>query len=330
MNRKVSVAPMMDCTDRHERYFLRLISKNTLLYTEMIVDEAISRGNKKKLLEFNINEKPVSLQLGGSSPKLLAEASKIGEDFGYDEINLNLGCPSKKVEKNKFGACLMKEPNLVGDCLSKMQSVTKLPVTIKTRIGYDDVEDYENLFNFISKLKTTGIKTFIIHARKAMLGKFTPKQNLNIPPLKYEYVYKLKKDFSNDEIILNGGITSVEQIKPHLKKTDGVMIGRAAYHTPYILAEIEKEVFNNKNIPSRQDVIEQLIPYIKDEIKKGTRLNQIMRHTLGLFHGQTGASYWKRYLSENMCVRDADVKKIDHIMDKIKYNNIDTGVGQSA
>tara|TARA_S200000501_G_scaffold85854_1_gene78586 strand:- start:34 stop:1026 length:993 start_codon:yes stop_codon:yes gene_type:complete len=330
MNRKVSVAPMMDCTDRHERYFLRLISKNTLLYTEMIVDEAISRGNKKKLLEFNINEKPVSLQLGGSSPKLLAEASKIGEDFGYDEINLNLGCPSKKVEKNKFGACLMKEPNLVGDCLSKMQSVTKLPVTIKTRIGYDDVEDYENLFNFISKLKTTGIKTFIIHARKAMLGKFTPKQNLNIPPLKYEYVYKLKKDFPNDEIILNGGITSVEQIKPHLKKTDGVMIGRAAYHTPYILAEIEKEVFNNKNIPSRQDVIEQLIPYIKDEIKKGTRLNQIMRHTLGLFHGQTGASYWKRYLSENMCVRDADVKKIDHIMDKIKYNNVDTSVGQSA
>ena len=330
MNRKVSVAPMMDCTDRHERYFLRLISKNTLLYTEMIVDEAISRGNKKKLLEFNVNEKPVSLQLGGSSPKLLAEASKIGEDFGYDEINLNLGCPSKKVEKNKFGACLMKEPNLVGDCLSKMQSVTKLPVTIKTRIGYDDVEDYENLFNFISKLKTTGIKTFIIHARKAMLGKFTPKQNLNIPPLKYEYVYKLKKDFPNDEIILNGGITSVEQIKPHLKKTDGVMIGRAAYHTPYILAEIEKEVFNNKNVPSRQDVIEQLIPYIKDEIKKGTRLNQIMRHTLGLFHGQTGASYWKRYLSENMCVRDADVKKIDHIMDKIKYNNIDTSVGQSA
>ena len=330
MNRKVSVAPMMDCTDRHERYFLRLISTNTLLYTEMIVDEAISRGNKKKLLEFNINEKPVSLQLGGSSPKLLAEASKIGEDFGYDEINLNLGCPSKKVEKNKFGACLMKEPNLVGDCLSKMQSVTKLPVTIKTRIGYDDVEDYENLFNFISKLKTTGIKTFIIHARKAMLGKFTPKQNLNIPPLKYEFVYKLKKDFPNDEIILNGGITSVEQIKPHLKKTDGVMIGRAAYHTPYILAEIEKEIFNNKNVPSRQDVIEQLIPYIKDEIKKGTRLNQIMRHTLGLFHGQTGASYWKRYLSENMCVRDADVKKIDHIMDKIKYNNVDTSVGQSA
>ena len=330
MNRKVSVAPMMDCTDRHERYFLRLISKNTLLYTEMIVDEAINRGNKKKLLEFNINEKPVALQLGGSSPKLLSEASKIGEDFGYDEINLNLGCPSKKVEKNRFGACLMKEPNLVADCLSKMQSKTKLPITVKTRIGYDNVEDYENLYNFISTLKSTGIKTFIIHARKAMLGKFTPKQNLNIPPLKYEYVYKLKEDFPNEEIIINGGITSVNEIKSHLKKIDGVMIGRAAYHTPYLLADIEKEIFNNNNISSRQNVIEQLIPYVKEEIKKGTRLNQIMRHTIGLFHGQTGASYWKRYLSENMCVRDADVKKIDHLMDKIKYNNIDTSVGHSV
>jgi len=330
MNRKVSVAPMMDCTDRHERFFLRLISKNTLLYTEMIVDEAINRGDTKKLLEFNINEKPVSLQLGGSSPKLLANAAKIGEDFGYDEINLNLGCPSKKVEKNKFGACLMKEPNLVADCLTEIQVKTSLPVTIKTRIGYDDVEDYETFYNFISKLKSTGIKTFIIHARKAMLGKFTPKQNLNIPPLKYDYVYKLKEDFKDQEIIINGGITSVDEIKSHLKKIDGVMIGRAAYHTPYLLADIEKEIFNNENIPSRQDVIEKLIPYIRDEIKKGTRLNQIMRHTLGLFHGQSGASYWKRYLSENMCVRDADVKKIDHIMDKIKYNNFDTRVGQSA
>ena len=330
MNRKVSVAPMMDCTDRHERFFLRLISKNTLLYTEMVVSEAINRGDKKKLLEFNINEKPVALQIGGSSPKLLAEASKIGEDFGYDEINLNLGCPSKKVEKNKFGACLMKEPNLVADCLSKMQSATKLPVTIKTRIGYDNVEDYENFYNFISILRDTGVKTFIIHSRKAILGKFTPKQNLNIPPLKYDYVYNLKKDFPNEEIIINGGITSTDEIKSHLTKTDGVMIGRAAYHTPYLLAEIEKEIFNNDDVPSRQEIIENLIPYIREEIKKGTRLNQIMRHTLGLFHGQAGASYWKRYLSENMCVRDADVKKIDHIMDKIKYNNIDRSVGQSA
>ena len=284
----------------------------------MIVSEAIDRGDKKKLLSFNIKEKPVALQLGGSTPKLLANASKIGEEFGYDEINLNLGCPSKKVQKNKFGACLLKEPNLVADCLNEMKSSTKLPVTVKTRIGYDNVEDYENLYNFINTLKSTGVKTFIVHARKAVLGNFTPKQNLNIPPLKYEMVYKLKKDFNNLEIIINGGITSTDQIKNHLIKTDGVMIGRSAYHSPYLLADIEKEIFNNQNILSRQEVIEQLVPYVKEEIKKGTRMNQIMRHTLGLFHGQTGSSFWKRYLSENMCVRDADVKKIDHIMDKVK------------
>ncbi len=328
MNRKVSIAPMMDCTDRHERYFLRLISKNVLLYTEMIVSEAISRGDKKKLLSFNINEKPVALQIGGSSPKLLAEATRVGEEFGYDEINLNLGCPSKKVEKNKFGACLMKEPNLVADCLSKMQSVSSLPITIKTRIGYDNTEDYENLYNFITVLKNTGIKTFIIHARKAVLGKFTPKQNLNIPPLKYDFVYRLKEDFPDKEIIINGGISSVNEIKNHLKKVDGVMIGRAAYHSPYLLAEIEKEIFNNENSPSREKVIEKLLIYVKEEIKKGTRLNQIMRHTLGLFHGQTGSSFWKRYLSENLCVRDADIKKIDHIMDKVKLSPQVRSVGQ--
>ena len=321
MNRKVCVAPMMDCTDRHERFFLRLISKNVLLYTEMIVSEAISRGDKKKLLSFNLNEKPLALQIGGSSPTLLAEAAKTGEDFGYDEINLNLGCPSKKVEKNKFGACLMKEPNLVADCLNKMQTVCKLPITIKTRIGYDDVEDYENLYKFIEILKKTGIKTFIIHARKAILGKFTPKQNLNIPPLKYDVVYRLKKDFPNEEIIINGGITSTEQIKEHLKMVDGVMMGRSIYHSPYLLADIEREIFNNENILSRREVMESLVPYVKEETKNGTRLNQIMRHTLGLFHGQAGSSFWKRYLSENMCVRDADVKKIDHIMDKITFNH---------
>ena len=220
MDRKVCVAPMMDCTDRHERFFLRLISKNVLLYTEMIVSEAIDRGDKKKLL---------------------SKASKIGEEFGYDEINLNLGCPSKKVQKNKFGACLIKEPNLVADCLNEMQAKTKLPVTVKTRIGYDDVEDYESLFNFINILKLTGVKTFVIHSRKAMLGKFTPKQNLNIPPLKYEMVYKLKEDFKDLEIIINGGITSINQIKNHLKKVDGVMIGRSVYHSHYILVILKEK-----------------------------------------------------------------------------------------
>tara|TARA_Y100001970_G_scaffold288723_1_gene416811 strand:+ start:1387 stop:2379 length:993 start_codon:yes stop_codon:yes gene_type:complete len=330
MNRKVSVAPMMDCTDRHERYFLRLISKNVLLYTEMIVSEAIDRGDKRKLLNFDLKEKPVALQLGGSSAKLLSNAARIGEEFGYDEINLNLGCPSKKVQKNKFGACLIKEPSLVADCLNEMRVKTKLPVTVKTRIGYDNVDGYENLFNFIDILKKTGVKTFIIHARKAMLGKFTPKQNLNIPPLKYNYVYKLKEDFKDLEIIINGGVKSSNEINNHLKKVDGVMIGRSVYHSPYMLAEIEKEIFKNTNVLSREEVINELIVYIKKEIKKGTRLNQIMRHTLGLFHGQTGSSYWKKYLSENMCVRDADIKKIDHIMDKVKLAPNAHSAGQIA
>ena len=328
MNRKVCVAPMMDCTDRHERFFLRLISKNVLLYTEMIVSEAISRGDKKKLLAFNLNEKPLALQIGGSSAKLLAEAAKIGEDFGYDEINLNLGCPSRKVQKNKFGACLMKEPNLVADCLTEMMASCSIPVTVKTRIGYDDVEDYESLKNFIQILKKTGVKTFVIHARKAMLGKFTPKQNLNIPPLKYDIVYRLKKEFSDEEIIINGGINSIYQIKNHLEKVDGVMIGRTAYHSPYFLAEIEKEIFNNHNIPSRTEVIERMFPYIKEEASKGTRLNQIMRHTIGLFHGQKGSADWKRYLSKNMCIREADLQKINHIMDHIKNNGSTTSLGR--
>ncbi len=328
MNRKVCVAPMMDCTDRHERFFLRLISKNVLLYTEMIVSEAISRGDKKKLLAFNLNEKPLALQIGGSSAKLLAEAAKIGEDFGYDEINLNLGCPSRKVQKNKFGACLIKEPNLVADCLTEMRASCSIPVTVKTRIGYDDVEDYESLKNFIKILKKTGVKTFIIHARKAMLGKFTPKQNLNIPPLKYDIVYRLKKDFPKEEVIINGGINSIYQIKNHLEKVDGVMIGRTAYHSPYFLAEIEKEIFNNHNIPSRTEVIERMFPYIKEEASKGTRLNQIMRHTIGLFHGQKGSADWKRYLSKNMCIREADLQKVNHIMDHIKNNGSTTSLGR--
>ena len=323
MNRKVSVAPMMDCTDKHERYFLRLISKHVLLYTEMIVSEAIDRGDKQRLLSFNLEEKPVALQIGGSSPKLLGNAAKIGEEFGYDEINLNLGCPSKKVQKNRFGACLIKEPDLVADCLTEMQAKTNLPVTVKTRIGYDQVEDYEHLYNFINKLKGTGIKTFILHARKAMLGKFTPKQNLNIPPLKYEMVYALKKDFKDLEIIINGGITSSEQIKNHLEKVDGVMMGRSIYHSPYILADIEKEIFNNDYVLSRQEIVEKLVDYLKREVNKGTRVNQVMRHTLGLFHGQTGSNFWKRYLSENMCVRDADIQKVNHILDKIKLNHVD-------
>jgi len=328
MNKTVLVAPMMDCTDRHDRYFLRLISKNIKLYTEMIVANAIIKGNKDFHLKFNLFEKPLALQLGGSNPKELAHATKIAESYGYDEINLNLGCPSKKVQKNKFGACLMKEPNLVGECVNEMKNACSLPITVKTRIGFDDYEDYEYLKKFLMIIKNAGSETFIIHARRAILTKLTPKQNLNIPPLNYSFVYDLKKDFKNDTIILNGGIDSIDKIKTHLKKVDGVMIGRAAYHSPYFLADIEKEIFKNGNVLSRSEIMELMIPYIKEETKNGTRLNQIMRHTIGLFHGQKGSSYWKRYLSENMCIREADLQKVNHIMDHIKNNNIITSLGR--
>jgi len=328
MYKTVSVAPMMDCTDRHDRYFLRVISKNVKLYTEMIVAKAIIKGDRDFILKFNSVEKPLALQIGGSDPKELAEAVKIAEDYGYDEVNLNLGCPSKKVQKNKFGACLMKEPNLVGECVNEMKNASNLPVTVKTRIGYDDYENYEYLKKFLTIIKNAGAKTFIIHARRAILNKLTPKQNLTIPPLNYNYVYNIKKDFPDDVIILNGGVDSINKIKIHLNKVDGVMIGRAAYHSPYFLAEIEKEIFDNHNILTRAEVMESMIPYINEETKRGTRLNQIMRHTIGLFHGQKGSAQWKRYLSENMCIREADLQKVNHIMDHINNNSNTTSLGR--
>ena len=321
MQKTVSVAPMMDCTDKHEIYFLSLISKNVHLYTEMIVANAIIRGDRKKLLSFKKINNPVTLQIGGSNPIELAEACRISEDYGYKEINLNLGCPSKKVQKNKFGACLMQEPDLVAKCIESMTKSTKLPVTIKTRIGYNDVEDFDFLKSFIKRLKDAGSKKFVIHARKALLKKLTPKENLNIPPLKYDFVYKLKEQFKKDEIIINGGIKNTEEVKKHLSIVDGVMIGRAIYHSPYFLAEIEKEIFNNNNVPTRTEVMEKLIPYIEEETSKGTQLNHIMRHTIGLFHGQNGSKTWKQYLSKNMCIRDADLQKVNHIMDQVRKTN---------
>ena len=318
MIKTVSVAPMMDCTDKHEIYLLSLISKNIHLYTEMIVANAIIRGDRNKLLSFKKISNPVTLQIGGSNPAELAEACKISEDYGYKEINLNLGCPSKKVQKNKFGACLMQEPDLVGECIEAMTKSTKLPITIKTRIGYNDVEDLEFLKKFIQTTKDAGSKKFIIHARKALLKKLSPKENLNIPPLKYNFVYKLKEHFKNDEIIINGGIKTTQDIKEHLKIVDGTMIGRAIYHSPYFLAEIEKEVFNNDNVPTRSEVMESLIPYIQEQTSKGVQLNHIMRHAVGLFHGQNGSRTWKQYLSKNMCIRDADLQKVNHIMDQLK------------
>jgi len=320
INRTVSVAPMMDCTDRHERYFLRLMSKNVMLYTEMVATKSAIHGDRKKILGFNKIEKPLALQVGGSNQKELIEVCKIAEDMGYDEININLGCPSKKVQKNKFGACLIKEPELVADCINNMVHNCKIPVTAKTRIGFDNTETFEYLNSFVNKISEAGCKTIILHARRAILKGLTPKENLKIPKLNYPMVYKIKDSNKDLEIILNGGITNSDQIIEHLKKCDGVMIGRAIYQNPYFLAEIEKRIFENNNVPTRSEIAEKLVEYVKDELKKGTRVNQIMRHTVGLYHGQSGANKWKRYLSDNMMARDSDFQKVKHIM-TIAQNN---------
>ena len=320
INRTVSVAPMMDCTDRHDRFFLRLMSKNVMLYTEMVATKSAIHGDRKKILSFSPEEKPLALQVGGSDKKELSEVAKIAEDMGYDEININLGCPSKKVQKNKFGACLMKEPDLVSECISEMINSCKIPVTAKTRIGFDDTEDFNYLNNFILKMKEAGCKKFILHARKAILKGLSPKKNLSIPKLNYEMVYKMKKENPGLEIIINGGISTTEEIKNHLKLCDGVMIGRAIYQNPYFLVNIEKEIFKVTQNPSREEVVEKLLKYLEKEVKLGTKVNHIMRHTVGLYHGQIGSKNWKRYLSDNMMARDSDFQKAKHIMTIVQNN----------
>ena len=320
MKRTISVAPMMDCTDRHDRFFLRLISKKVMLYSEMVATKSAIHGDRKKILSFSPEEKPLALQVGGSDKKDLAEVSKIAEEMGYDEININLGCPSKKVQKNMFGACLMKEPNLVSECINEMVNSCNIPVTAKTRIGFDDTEDFDYLNKFILQMKEAGCKTFILHARKAILKGLTPKQNLNIPKLNYQMVYKIKKENPDLEIIINGGISKIEEIKNHLKICDGVMIGRAIYQNPYFLVDIEREIFNVKNHPTREEVADKLLKYLEKEVKLGTRVNHIMRHAVGLYHGQIGSKNWKRYLSDNMMARDSDFQKAKHIMTIVQNN----------
>ena len=264
---------MMDCTDRHDRFFLRLMSKNVMLYTEMVATKSAIHGDRKKILSYSPDEKPLALQVGGSDKKELAEVAKIAEDMGYDEININLGCPSKKVQKNMFGACLMKEPDLVAECINEMVNSCKIPVTAKTRIGFDDTEEFDYLNQFILKMNKAGCNTFILHARKAILTGLSPKQNLNIPKLNYNMVYRIKKENPNLEIIINGGISKIEEINNHLEKCDGVMIGRSVYQNPYSLVEIEKEIFKTKNNPSREQVAEQLLEYLDREVKLGTSVS---------------------------------------------------------
>lgn len=311
---------MMDCTDRHDRFFLRLISKNVMLYSEMVATKSAIHGDREKILGFRNEEQPVALQVGGSDKKELAQVAKLAEEYSYKEINLNLGCPSKKVQKNSFGACLMKEPDLVAECLNEMVNACNIPVTAKTRIGVDHIEDFDYLNKFVNKIKEAGCKTIILHARKAILKGLTPKQNLSIPKLNYDRVYEIKKENPDLEIIINGGITNTEDIKKHLEICDGVMIGRAIYQNPYFLSEIEKEIFSNNTVPSREDIAKEILKYLEEEVKVGTKVNHVMRHTVGLYHGQPGSKDWKRYLSDNMMARDSDFQKAKHIMTIVQNN----------
>ncbi|MWP47618.1 tRNA dihydrouridine(20/20a) synthase DusA [Gilliamella sp. Pas-s27] len=295
---KFSIAPMLDWTDKHCRYFHRILTKQTLLYTEMVTTGAILFG-KGDYLDFNHEEHPVSLQLGGSDPKALAQCAKLAQERGYDEINLNVGCPSDRVQNGMFGACLMGNANLVADCVEQMQAQIDIPVTVKTRIGIDDFDSYDFLCHFIETVMPY-TSTFIVHARKAWLSGLSPKENREVPPLDYDRVYKLKQDYPHLMIAINGGIKTIDEIKYHLQHVDGVMVGREAYQNPLLLTQIDSQIFGlNTPVVEPKSAIRALYPYIEQQLTQGAQLNHIMRHTLGLFNGCKGAKKWRRYLSEN-------------------------------
>lgn len=320
----ISVAPMMDWTDRHDRYFLRLIAPDIQLYTEMITAHALKYGNAEQLLAFHPAEKYLILQLGGSDPALLAQGARLGALFGYNEINLNVGCPSPRVKSGQFGACLMLKPELVAECVAAMQECVDIPVTIKCRIGVDDCDSYTYLYDFIAKQIEVGCDTFIIHARKAWLSGLSPKENREIPPLNYPVVYQIKQDFPDCTVIINGGIKTLADIDTHLAHVDGVMIGREAYKNPYFLATIQARYFAKaQTIKSRAEIIQCLQPYIQMQLSQGVRLHSITRHILGLFQGQRGANAWRRYLSENAPKLGANDKVIAEALALICHNEHD-------
>ncbi len=297
LNRLFSVAPMMGYTDRHARYLFRLISSNSLLYTEMITMQALQHGDRKKLLAHDPFEYPLALQLGGNHPHKLGECAKMGEDVGFHEINLNVGCPSDRVKSGNFGACLMLDPDRVADCIHAMVSAVRIPVTIKCRIGVDHHDSYPYLSNFINKIRNAGCEVFIIHARKAWLNGLSPKENREIPPLRYEVVEQIKKDFPHLTIVINGGIKTIGDIHQHLPNVDGVMLGREVYANPYLLAEVEKKFFHQSMTPTRFDIIEKFIPYIDEQLQKNIKFSNITRHLLGIFQDQRGGRVWRRMLS---------------------------------
>lgn len=311
---------MMEWTDRHCRFFLRQLTQHCLLYTEMVTTAAVLRGNPDWLLKFSPAEHPLALQLGGSDPEALATAARIGADYGYDEINLNVGCPSNRVRSGRFGACLMAEPGLVADCVAAMLASVDVPVTVKTRIGIDSQDSYEFLQQFIEHVMAAGCRTVIIHARKAMLGGLSPKENRTIPPLKYATVYRVKRDFPELEVILNGGITDLHAAATHLETVDGVMLGREAYHNPFILAGVDARFYGATQQPvSRDMAIRRMLPYIEMELHAGTALKHITRHLLGLYQGVPGARAWRRHLSQHATAGNAGIEVIEEALDIVHH-----------
>ena len=308
---------MMDWTDRHCRYFMRLLSPNAKLFTEMITAQALKFGNAEKLLQYDSTEHPVALQLGGCDPELMVPAAKVAAAKGYDEININVGCPSDRVRQGQFGACLMSKPNLVAKCVESIRSAVNIPVTIKTRIGIDDNDNYAFLRTFVQANIAAGCSTFIVHARKAILQGLSPKENRTIPPRMYERVYTLKKEFPDLEIIINGGIKTIEQCRQHLEIVDGVMIGRQAYRNPWLLTELEANFGQPDWRPNRLEIVEKMVPYIEQNLNTGAVLKHMVRPMLGLFSGQPGARAWRRSLSENAYKKDAGINVLYEALGKL-------------
>ena len=307
---------MMEWTDRHCRYFLRLISAHTFLYTEMVTAEAVLHGDRERVLGFDPAEHPVGLQLGGSDPKKLAEAARIGADWGYDEINLNIGCPSDRVQSGRFGACLMAEPALVADCVSAMGEAAFVPITVKCRIGIDDQDAEESLDRFVDTAAGAGCKTFIVHARKAWLDGLSPKENRDVPPLDHDRVHRLKARRPDLAIVINGGIASLAEAQPHLEHLDGVMLGRAAYADPYLLAAVDRALYGANEPPlTRDEVLDRFMPYVERELARGVRLNAMTRHILGLYHGQKRARAFRRHLAENAHLEGAGIAVLKQARD---------------
>ena len=315
----LSIAPMMDRTDRHYRYFMRQMTKRTLLYTEMVTAQAILHGDRDRLLGFSLPEKPLVLQVGGDNPNQLAQCARIAEEYGYDEINLNVGCPSDRVQSGNFGACLMAQPELVAECVAAIMAATQIPVSVKHRIGIDNLDTYDHLAHFVRTVAATGCQRFSVHARKAWLQGLSPKENRDVPPLRYEEVYRLKREFPQLRIEINGGIKTLNQTHAHLEQVDAVMIGRAAYDTPYLFAEVDDRFFGEvSDVRSRSQIVHAMLPYIDDWTNRGLKLNSITRHMLMLFHGQPGSRTWRRIVTENACLPGAGIEVLKEALAEVE------------